>query len=43
MIRHMPNYATEKAVHIALYSSVQQAWLHALKIIDDYFEGLDVG
>ena len=42
VIRHMPNYATEKAVIIALYSGVQQAWLHALKIIDDYFEGLDV-
>ena len=36
-ICHVPSgYATEKRINIAKYANVDQAWLYALKAIDDY-------
>ena len=36
VIREAGNYYSERQISIARYESVQQAWLHALKAIDDY-------
>ena len=35
-IRVAGQYATEKKLRVGRYASVKQAWLHALKCIDDY-------
>ena len=36
VIRDASDFATERVMRIARFASVQQAWLHALKAIDDF-------
>ena len=37
-IRKFPEYGTERKVCVPRYANIQQAWLYALKAIDEYNE-----